>query len=461
MIPTYSQNGELAFSTTEIPTFIDNNAGLRLSSLNAKVAFSANCEGDVVLQLDARAVSSTAAATVVKVSIDGQAPKTVTLTYGETSLAIAEGLSRGAHTFVIEKVSGGDILRIDGVSLCGEMTDAPALRTENGVFVEVLAPKYAEHPYASFNVYVQTTHSSGKYFIRYNFTYEYNAHDATLTWSTGINTETNRSNYRIKTAQIVEKTGAQTFSDVYEILQGGEISLAIKEYDPVGKAMAGDFVGGYHGDENLTFVSLVLDGSREVSLLNGVAGFYNCTTVEFKQESVINRCHTPNEPAMNHIQHYLVDTNGVQLIQQVEWLVDDFTTSSQSYLQMFTLYRTNPKNKSEYLTTRLNLLDEDGNPISGFNNVDLTDSRFNGGSSVDLEKTTVARYAEYFGEEKGIYAKAGFQFVDQSCRLQSAFVSIRTNGDSKWYPSFGGVTPSRGDVWTINSIYYIDYNPAE
>ena len=394
MIPTYSQNGELAFSTTEIPTFIDNNAGLRLSSLNAKVAFSANCEGDVVLQLDARAVSSTADATVVKISIDGQAPKTVTLTYGETSLAIAEGLSRGAHTFVVEKVSGGDILRIDGVTLCGEMTEAPALRTENGVFVEVLAPKYAEHPYASFNVYVQTTHSSGKYFIRYNFTYEYNAHDETLTWSTGINTETNRSNYRIKTAQIVEKTGAQTFSDVYEILQGGEISLAIKEYDPDGKAMAGDFVGGYHGDENLTFVSLVLDGSREVSLLNGVAGFYNCTTVEFKQESVINRCHTPNEPVMNHIQHYLVDTNGVQLIQQVEWLVDDFTTSSQSYLQMFTLYRTNPKNKSDYLTTRLNLLDEDGKPISGFNNVDLTDSRFNGGSSVDLEKTTVARYAE-------------------------------------------------------------------
>ena len=461
MIPTYSQNGELAFSTTEIPTFIDNNAGLRLSSLNAKLAFSANCEGDVVLHLNARAVSNTADATVVKISIDGQAPKTVTLTYGETSLAIAEGLSRGAHTFVIEKVSGGDILRIDGVTLCGEMTDAPALRTENGVFVEVLAPKYAEHPYASFNVYVQTTHSSGKYFIRYNFTYEYNAHDATLTWSTGVNTETNRSNYRIKTAQIVEKTGAQTFSDVYEILQGGEISLAIKEYDPDGKAMAGDFVGGYHGDENLTFVSLVLDGSREVSLLNGVAGFYNCTTVEFKQESVINRCHTPNEPVMNHVQHYLVDTNGVQLLQQVEWLVDDFTTSSQSYLQMFTLYRTNPKNKSDYLTTRLNLLDEDGNPISGFNNVDLTDSRFNGGSSVDLEKTTVARYAEYFGEEKGIYAKAGFQFVDQSCRLQSALVSIRTNGDSKWYPSFGGVTPSRGDVWTINSIYYIDYNPAE
>ena len=161
---------------------------------------------------------------------------------------------------------------------------------------------------------------------------------------------------------------------------------------------------------------------------------------------------------MKHIQHYLVDTNGIKLLQQVEWLVDDFTTSSgQTYLQMFTLCRTNPANKSEYLTTVLNVLDEDGKAI--IENVDLTDDRFNGGSSVDLDKSPDARYAEYLGEEKGIYAKAGFQFVDDSCRLNYAFVSVRTNGDSKWYPSFGGVTPSVGDVWTINSIYYIDYNP--
>lgn len=462
MISTYSKNGESFFSTTEIPTFIDNNAGLRLSSLNSKFAFAANCEGDVVLHLNVAAISDTADAAVVKITVDGQTPKTVNLAYGEQTLAIAESLDRGLHTFVIEKISGGDLLRVDGVTLCGEMTEAPTLRTENGIFVEVFAPKYEAHPYSSFNVYVQTTHPSGRYFIRYNFVYEYDAHDTSLTWFTGANTGAHTSNYRINTAQIVEKIGAQTFLDVYEILQGGEISLAIKEYDPDGKAMAGDFVGGYHGDENLTSVSLVLDGSREVSLLGGTAGFYNCTTVDFKQESVINRCHTPDEPVMNHIQHYLVDTNGVKLLQQVEWLVDDFTTSSgQTYLQMFTPYRTNPQNKSDYLTTLLNLLDEDGNVISGLSNVDLTDERFNGDSSVDLDKSSDARYAEYFGDEKGIYAKAGFQFVDKSCRLYTASVSVRTNGDSKWYPSFGGVTPSKGDVWTINSTYYVDYNPAE
>ncbi len=459
IISTYSESDEQFFSTTEIPVFIDDNAGLRLSSLNSKFVFSADCEGDVTLKVNAKAVSDTADTAVVKISVDGQS-KTVSLAYLNQRLTVAENLDKGIHTFEIEKISGGDILRVDSVTLNGEIAEAPEVRTEDGIFVEVFAPKNAEHPYSSFNVYTQTTHPSGKYFIRYKFVYEYYDKDNSLTWSTGANTGANTSNYRIMTAQIVEKVGNKEFSDVYEILQGGEISLAIKEYDSVNKAMAGDFIGGYHGDENLTSVSLMLDGNQTIQLLNGAEGFYNCTTVDFKQQSVINRCHTPGEDVMNHIQHYLVDTNGIKLLQQVEWLVDDFTTSSgQTYLQMFTPYRTNPTNKSDYLTTLLNVLDEDGKAI--FSNVDLTADEFNSGSSVDLDKSADARYAEYFGEEKGIYAKAGFQFVDNSCRLNNAFVSIRTNGDSKWYPSFGGVTPSAGDVWTINSIYYMDYNPAE
>lgn len=457
--PTY--NEEYFFNTTEIPTFIDNNAGLRLSSLNAKFAFSANCEGDVILEILTQALSDTADIATLKVYVDGNEPKNVNLIYLKQNLIVAEGLERGVHTFVIEKTSGGDLFRIDSVTLCGEMVEAPKLNKRNGIFVEVFAPEGGEDEYSCFNVYTETTHPSGEYFIRYKFIYEYDAINNSLTWDTGSNTGSNRSNYRIRTAQIVKRTGEQTFEDIYGILQSGEISLAIKEKDPQLGKNAGDFVGGFHGDENLKTVSLMLDGTKKIKLFEGEAGFYNCTTVDFKQESIINRCHTIEDYVMNHNQHYLIDTNGVKLIQQVEWLVDNYTpTADQTYIQMFTLNRLNPNVTGDYLTTQVKLLNEDGFAIEA---ADLTTIDPGEKEGVIAVSSPDARYAEYFGNEKGIYAKVGFQFVDKSCMLNNARISVRRYGDSKWYPSFGDPKgkPEKGDVWTINSIYYIDYNPAD
>ena len=229
---TYAENGDYFFSTTEIPTFIDDNAGMRLSSLNSKFSFSAECEGNVILEMLTKAISDTADIATLKVYVDDLEPKNVNLIYLKQNLIIAEGLERGMHTFTIEKTSGGDLFRIDSVTLNGEMAEAPELRLKNGIYVEVFAPAGGEDEYSSFNVYTETTHPSGEYFIRYKFVYEYDNIDESLNWSNGSNTGSNRMNYRIKTAQIVKKTGEQEFSDIYEILQSGEISLAIKEYDP-------------------------------------------------------------------------------------------------------------------------------------------------------------------------------------------------------------------------------------
>ena len=460
-LSTYDESGNYFFSTTEIPKFIDDNAGLRLSALNGKFAFSADCEGTVTLGIETQAVSNTADIAAISVSVDGGEPKRINLIYLKQNLILAEGLERGVHTFVIEKLSGGDIVRIDNVSLCGETVEAPLLSVENGVFVEVFDYVGGEDEYSCFNVYTQTTHPSGEYFIRYKFVYEFDAVNESLTWSTGSNTGANRSNFRIKTAQIVKKTGDQTFSDIYEILQSGEISLAIKEKDGVTGANAGDFVGGFHGDENLKTVSLILDGNKKIRLFEGEAGFYNCTSVEFNQESIINRCHTNDDYVMNHIQNYLIDTTGVKLLQQIEWLVDNYTpTTDQTYIQMFTLNRLNANKSGDFLTTKLNLLNEDGIVIA---KADLTAIDPGDKEGVTAVSSSDARYAEYFGEDKGIYAKVGFQFVDKGCKLNAARISVRKYGDSKWYPSFGDPKgkPSKGDVWTINSIYYIDYNPAE
>jgi hypothetical protein len=164
---------------------------------------------------------------------------------------------------------------------------------------------------------------------------------------------------------------------------------------------------------------------------------------------------------MNHIQHYLIDTTGIKLLQQVEWLVDNFTPSTgQTYIQMFTLNRINRDKSGDFLTTALNLLDEDGKVIA---KADLTAFDPGEKEGVSAASSPDARYAEYFGNDKGIYAKVGFQFVDNSVKLNSAMISVRKHGDSKWYPSFGDPkgTPAKGDIWTINSIYYIDYNPAQ
>lgn len=451
---TYSDDGETFFSISEISAFIDDNAGIRLSGLNSKFAFSANCEGDVSLEILTKAVSETANIATLKISVDGGEAKNMSLIYLKQNLKIATGLERGTHTFVIEKTSGGDLFRIDSITLCGEMLEPPLLSKENGVYVEVLAPVGGDDEYSSFNIYVQTTHASGDYFIKYPFVYEYDDIDETLTWSTGPNTGSNRMNYRIITAQIVKKTGEKTFSKVYDILQSGEISLAIRE------SGAGDFVGGLHGDENLKSVSLILDGNTEIELYHGTAAFYNCTTVDFKQSTSINRCHTTDTKVMNHNQHYLIDTNGIKLLQQVEWLTDDFKLAPETYLQMFTLRRTNSANADDFLTTRLNLLNENGGTIKS---LDLTTVDPGTGEGVEAVASADARYAEYFGDEKGIYAKAGFQFVDNSCKLSNARIVVRKYGDSKWYPSFSALqgNPKTGDIWTINSIYYIDYNPAD
>lgn len=460
---TYSENGDYFFSTTEIPTFNTLPAkeitGIRLSSLNSKFSFSANCEGDVKLYAWTAGVSSDDSAVMIKITVDGANEKTVKWVSPGINIPIANGLAKGEHTFTIEKVSGGANLYIASATICGEMLEAPALAIEKGVWVEVFAPESADDEFSSFNVYTQTTHPSGEYFIRYRFIYEYNEVDESLTWSTGSDTGANRSNFRIRTAQIVKKSGSG-FLAIHQILQSGEISLAIREINRETGKTAGDFVGGFHGDENLKNARLILDGVTPIELYGGKPGLYNCTSVEFIQRSIINRCHTTFDNVMNHNQHYLIDTNGIRLNQQVEWIKGDFSPNpANTYLQMFTLNRLNPEKAGDYLTTHVNLLDEDGVTLSS---VDIRTIDPGERTGVSAARSQNARYAEYSGTEKGIYAKVGFQFIDGSCKLYDANISVRKFGDCKWYPSFIGddPTPAAGDVWNVNCFYYIDYNPA-
>ena len=462
---TYSESGDYFFNTNEVAHFEDlplkDVKGLRLTSLNAKFTFAANCEGQVKLYVWTGAVSDPNKDVMVRITVDGVNQKVERWMASGGNTVIADGLSKGEHTFTIEKLSGGANLYIGAVTLSGELTEAPRLNVQDGVIVEVFDPAGGDDEYCSFNVYTQTTHPSGEYYIRYNFVYEFDDIDESLNWSNGSNTGAYRSNYRIRTAQIVKKTGNPGFLNLHTILQSGEISLAIKENDLTTNTPAGDFVGGFHGDENLNSVSLVLDGTKEIKLHQGEAGFYTCSSVEFKQSSLINRCHTIVDRVMEHNQHYLIDTNGIKLNQQVVWLTGDFSPNSdQTYLQMFTLIRNNPDKAGDFLTDTVRLLNENGTAI-GTALVSVIDPGEKEG--VTALQSADARYAEYLGKSKGIYAIAGFQLPDANCTVHSARISVRRYGDSKWYPSFKGntPTPAAGEVWNVCNYYYIDYNPAE
>ena len=338
---------------------------------------------------------------------------------------------------------------------------------ENGVVV-VFEGYDSAKGYVSFDLYTQT--STDNFFIKYNFDYEKDAplYDGYMDYK--ADTQYNRSNYRIRTAYLVENTSTTenvyTFNSKYQVLHQGEISLAIKEDGTT------DFVGGYHGDENLVAVELVIDGKTyDISSAENAGKTVVGTTVNFNQVSVVNRCNSENEGLFLHTQSYVIDSNGIRNRQQAELLVDDFTPNvTQTFLQMFTFYRVRGTNTlcneitvTDAVGNLLTYKDSGGNVIVDEN--EETATSFNPNEYVNKTLTvtngTTARYINYNGDI-GITAKTGFNIVDGSVGVNVAKVSVRQYDDAKWYPSFAGSAlgssaPKAGDVWDVDLYYTIDY----
>jgi hypothetical protein len=321
--------------------------------------------------------------------------------------------------------------------------------------------------------------------------------------------------YRINSAGIVDRTGGKD-TWVYQLLQGGEISLAIKESGHVvtkaefeaekdlikqlkeassdtnyikrldwalaaadsdqetHSRAAGDFVGGWHGDENIEDgkIAMYLDG---VKLDLTKAGTYTGTQFICDQTCLIDRCDEPGNPVMRHRQYMLIDSNGYRNDQSVEFLTNDFVPDAgQTYLQMCTFNRQNFQvaaadrgNPETYICSNFNLLDANGTLLS---NHDLSNHKVSDGTKTlgrDHEKET--RYVEYLGNPnnagKGLYGRVGFVIDDSSMVPNSATVMVReTQGDNKWYASFkshNGTTIPVGEKWNISDYYYFDYAPTD
>ncbi len=518
-IKPQGDNMNANFSTTDIVKYT-NGGSLELNGLGAKFGFAADLKGGVVSVNLTNAKGEDVTESVFDIYVDGVlTQKDLTLEFGHHTIVLAENKT-GEHEFVIVKKSGGDYVCINNMSLYGTLIDAPELAEENAVIVTVAAPGN-NVPYGTVNVYARTSDSTENYYIKYQFSY-LNYPLNNYNYITGpANSHNNAKMYRINTATIVNRASGSDVT-VYQILQGGEISLAIKEgghvvtkaeyqaaKSDVEKCLdtatdngyikrmnaaiaaaadgaanttaraAGDFVGGWHGDENIEDgqIAMYLDG-KKLDLTK--AGSYTGTHFIFDQTCIIDRCDEPETQVMRHRQYMLIDTNGFRNDQTVEFLTADFVPDeTQSYLQMCTFNRQNfslsssEKTKPEnYICAVFNLLDANGTVLSehDFSNHKAGNKDDGGDGTIsDVGSANKAdnRYVEYIGNEnsegKGLYGRVGFVISDASVQPSTATIMIReTQGDNKWYASFksyNGTTVPLGEVWNVSDYYYIDYAP--
>lgn len=368
-----------------------------------------------------------------------------------TSGKVGDKITIGGYSYTDAAIENGNTLLVCDSSV---KTDA----FKKPVIVDINKQKdESRGQYEDFFVYVKTSDPSGKYYIRYNFIYEYNTAIVNA-----VNTTDNINAFRVKEAYLVEVTSVTAtdvkYNKIMNVLQQGEISMAAKESGAV------DFIGGYHGDDNMTAFTLKADGVEYTPGKVDIA--LTCDTLEIFQQSKLNRCTKPDVPVMLYTQQYTINDKGVKLDKTVEWLVDNFN-STNVYMQMFTVYRTACED--------LKVLDGNGNnPFSnqGDNILLDTDVKVVEEASKYADKRVLGnennRQLIYSSDKTGISANVGFEIIDNSCSIRSANVQLRYRDakDNKWYVNFtgadGNATPKRGDIWKVNTYFNIDYiNPVK
>ena len=315
------------------------------------------------------------------------------------------------------------------------------LYDSNEVVLKVSNPA-SGNDYGSFYVFAKTSNKFSNEYIRYNFIYE--KADAS---SSALNA--NVSAYRIREAHYAKRTGEYTFDVGHRVLQEGEIEMAIKETG------AADFIGGFHGDEILvpSSLSLKVDG-KEVAL--DKASDTKGTSVEFLQNTNLNRCGSPNEKVIFCERKYGVTKDGVSLNQKIEWLAGDFEIQkgqSPAFLAMFTPCRRTPS--TERLLDIIEFYDENGNV---YDTTDVTQYEYNGVSGT---VQTTARYtpkivrAHQYGLESGYEADITTSVVTGPSDTFT-YSWIRGVDNKIYFGMASGATPSVGDVWEVNNTYKFD-----
>ena len=327
--------------------------------------------------------------------------------------------------------------------------------------------------HSSFYIYVRTSDESGLYYVRYNMILESNNNRDIYK----SNSTSNVYNYRIRTAQLVKihsvKDDGVEFSNLFEVLTSGEISLAVKQNQvdmntitPAAQQMlqdassteARDFVGGFHGDEYIESVKLLADGV-EIALKNVESKkVLSCSNIQFKQTTTIYAWGTSTSDSygrkmMSHSQDFRFTADGVNNRQSVTWLDDGFHLN-QFYMQMFTMRRETDEGK--LVCESFETFDENGNSLGKYTtNPPVTEIE-------DVLSNMNNRLVKYSSSTSGVSAEAGFTIIDDSVKVNEMHIKLRTTQlDNKLYVSFespkNGRSPQKGEVWTVETFYNIDY----
>ena len=321
-------------------------------------------------------------------------------------------------------------------------------------YIQIFSPAEGKG-YASFDLYLPAS-GDGRYYTCYHFLFEENPIKPALSYAEGPNDPANRRFYRIRTAHVVRVDGDALTPDgvsvCFRALQGGEIGLAFRENG------AGDFVGGLHGDEVLTAVSLALDG-REVTLDAPYFGSFE--TLCFYEQSHIYRCNTPATRLILHTPRYTVSENTLCLSQRVEWLADARVLHA-AYMPMLTAQRLDPAEPSRILSDTVEFYGDDGALVRTFDTTPYGTE--NGGKQWDNAcANTPASRVKVYGRTSGFSAETGYTVKGNSIPAEQRKTSLcirymKGAFDNKIYFDIGGGTaPTAGTVWESDVFYRLAY----
>ncbi len=296
------------------------------------------------------------------------------------------------------------------------------------------------------------------FYTEYCFAYEKNPPEPTLPFGKGPNNPANRDFYRIRMAFVVRKEG-EAFVPCFRALQRGEIGLALREQG------AGDFVGGFHGDEVMTAVSLSLNGEPlplDKPFFGTAEGF------RFVQHSRIYRCNTPSLALAEHHQIYTLAGDRLLLNQEVRWLADTLPIQA-AYMPMLTAQRLDPDDTDRILSDTVELYAPDGTLAASFDTSPygtVGNPGAKGDDTIAACKNTFATAAKVYGKNTGFVAECGYTVLENTIPDEqiSTYLCIRfmphTLDNKIYFRIWAGEGPKAGTTWKSDVFYRIGYCPT-